>query len=322
MNKPNDPRRALGKGLSALLPSRPSLASVEASSGASSGATTSGAGAAPALSPDGAATIETPTGLTFLPHDQVHANPNQPRTVFHPEKLNELADSIRVNGILQPLLVRKQGKGYEIVAGERRWRAAKLAGLTEVPVVIQDIADENLLTLALIENIQRDDLNAIETAVAFDRLNRELNLTHEEIGRRTGKERATISNFLRLLRLPADLQKLVAEQRLSMGHARAILALPSEEQQRQAANRIEGQGLSVRATEKLVQQMTAEPAPEVPGATSKRVDANVRAAEEELERVLGTRVHIVAKSEKKGKIEIEYYSPEELDRLYQHLAGN
>lgn len=314
MNKPNDPRRALGKGLSALLPSRPSPASPEASSG--------GAAAAPALSPAPQPPIETPTGLTFLPHDQVHANPNQPRTVFHPEKLNELAESIRVNGILQPLLVRKQGTGYEIVAGERRWRAAKLAGLAEVPVVIQDIADENLLTLALIENIQRDDLNAIETAVAFDRLNRELNLTHEEIGRRTGKERATISNFLRLLRLPADVQKLVAEQRLSMGHARAILALPSEEQQRQAANRIEGQGLSVRATEKMVQQMTSEPPPVAPELAPKRVDANVRAAEEELERVLGTRVHIVAKNEKKGRIEIEYYSPEELDRLYQHLAGN
>jgi ParB family transcriptional regulator, chromosome partitioning protein len=310
MNKPNDPRRALGKGLSALLPSRtnqntpapPAPSTPEAA-----------AGAAPA--------IETPTGLMFLPHEQVHPNPNQPRTVFLPEKLNELAESIRVNGILQPLLVRKQADGFEIVAGERRWRAAKLAGLTEVPVVIQDIADENLLTLALIENIQRDDLNAIETAIAFDRLNRDLNLTHEEIGRRTGKERATISNFLRLLRLPADVQKLVAEQRLSMGHARAILALPTEELQRQAAQRIEAQGLSVRATEKLVQQMSEPPAPVVEPAP-KRVDANVRAAEEELERSLGTRVHIVAKNEKKGKIEIEYYSPEELDRLYQHLVGN
>jgi ParB family transcriptional regulator, chromosome partitioning protein len=311
MNKPNDPRRALGKGLSALLPSRTNINT------SASPAPESAAGAAPAPAP----AVETPNGLMFLPHEQVHPNPNQPRTVFNPEKLNELAESIRINGILQPLLVRKQADGFEIVAGERRWRAAKLAGLTEVPVVVQDIADDNLLTLALIENIQRDDLNAIETAIAFDRLNRELQLTHEEIGRRTGKERATISNFLRLLRLPADLQKMVAEQRLSMGHARAILALPTEEQQRQAAQRIEAQGLSVRATEKLVQQMSEPPAPVVEPAP-KRVDANVRAAEEELERSLGTRVHIVAKNEKKGKIEIEYYSPEELDRLYQQLVAN
>ncbi len=298
MNKPQDPRRVLGKGLSALLPSRP----------------TPSAPNGPAL-----AVHEVPVGLMQLPLDLIVANPRQPRSVFNPEKLVELAESIKVNGIIQPLLVRKQGDAYEIVAGERRWRAAKLAGLAAVPVVVQDIADDNLLTLALIENIQRDDLNAIETAVAFDRLSRELNLTHEEIGRRTGKERTTITNFLRLLRLPAELQAMISEAKLSMGHARAILALRTEELQRSVADKVVSQGLSVRATEALVQSLT-EPVLAKPERIL-ILDPNVKAAEEEVQRVLGTRVRIVAKNEKRGKIEIEYYSPEELDRIYQQLVG-
>lgn len=292
MNKPHDPRRVLGKGLSALLPSRPN------------------SGAPPA---------DLPTGLMQLPLETIVANPRQPRSVFNPEKLSELAESIKVNGIIQPLLVRKQGDLYEIVAGERRWRAARLAGLATVPVVVQDIADDNLLTLALIENIQRDDLNSIETAIAFDRLSRELNLTHEEIGRRTGKDRTTITNFLRLLRLPAELQAMLSEAKISMGHARAILALRTEELQRSVADKVVTQGLSVRATEAMVQALT-EPAP----SKNERIliiDPNVKAAEEEVQRVLGTRVRIVAKNEKRGKIEIEYYSPEELDRIYQQLVG-
>ncbi len=306
MNKPQDPRRVLGKGLSALLPNRPAN-----SAGHGSG---QGSGQGSAL-----AVQDVPTGLMRLPLDLIVANPRQPRSVFNPEKLAELAESIKVNGIIQPLLVRKQGDAYEIVAGERRWRAAKIAGLPAVPVVVQDIADDNLLTLALIENIQRDDLNAIETAVAFDRLSRELNLTHEEIGRRTGKERTTITNFLRLLRLPAELQTMIAEAKLSMGHARAILALRTEELQRSVADKVVSQGLSVRATETLVQQLT-EPVLANPERIL-IVDPNVKAAEEEVQRVLGTRVRIVAKNEKRGKIEIEYYSPEELDRIYQQLVG-
>lgn len=306
MNKPQDPRRVLGKGLSALLPNRPAN-----SAGHGSG---QGSGQGSAL-----AVQDVPAGLMRLPLDLIVANPRQPRSVFNPEKLAELAESIKVNGIIQPLLVRKQGDAYEIVAGERRWRAAKIAGLPAVPVVVQDIADDNLLTLALIENIQRDDLNAIETAVAFDRLSRELNLTHEEIGRRTGKERTTITNFLRLLRLPAELQTMIAEAKLSMGHARAILALRTEELQRSVADKVVSQGLSVRATETLVQQLT-EPVLAKPERIL-IVDPNVKAAEEEVQRVLGTRVRIVAKNEKRGKIEIEYYSPEELDRIYQQLVG-
>ena len=298
MNKPQEPRRVLGKGLSALLPNRPSNtpASVTA-----------------------AAVMEAKTGLQQVSLDAIQANPRQPRTVFQQEKLFELAESIKANGILQPLLVRKQGDGFEIVAGERRWRAARIAGLATVPVLVQDIADENILTLALIENIQRDDLNAIETAVAFDRLSRELQLTHEEIGRRTGKDRTTITNFLRLLRLPEDLQAMLGDGRLSMGHARAILGLPTEELQRSVAEKVATQGLSVRGTERLVQSMT-EPR-EIKEDVIVQIDPNVKAAEEELQRVLGTRVNINAKNQKRGRIEIEYYSQDELQRIYQILVG-
>ncbi len=298
MTKPQDPRRVLGKGLSALLPSRP---------------------ASPAAASVSLPTADSPNGLQQLPLDAIIANPRQPRSVFHHDKLQELAESIKVNGIIQPLLVRRNEDKFEIVAGERRWRAARIAGLAAVPVVIQDIADDNILTLALIENIQRDDLNAIETAVAFDRLSRELNLTHEEIGRRTGKERTTITNFLRLLRLPEDLQAMLSDGRLSMGQARAILALPTEELQRSVAEKVVSQGLSVRATEKLIQGMT-EPR-EIKEDIKVQIDPNVRAAEEELQRVLGTRVTIQRKNDKRGRIEIEYYSPEELQRLYQLLVG-
>lgn len=301
MTKPQDPRRVLGKGLSALLPGRPVTPPAAQ-------------GPAPVAAPAGDA-----PGLQQLPLDSIVPNPRQPRNVFDGVKLNELAESIAANGILQPLLVRRQGDKFEIVAGERRWRAAKLAGLAAVPVVIQDIADENVLTLALIENIQRDDLNAIETAVAFDRLSRELNLTHEEIGRRTGKDRTTITNFMRLLRLPEGVQGMLTDGRLSMGHARAILSLPTEELQINVAERVASQGLSVRAAEKLIQSLT-EPK-EIKEDNKVQIDPNVRAAEEELQRVLGTRVTIQRKNEKRGRIEIEYYSLAELDRLYALLVG-
>ncbi len=301
MSKPQDQRRVLGKGLSALLPNRQT------------------SGPITVLAPAVAAVPELGAGLTHMALEAILANPRQPRTVFQQDRLHELAESIKANGIIQPLLVRRQGEVFEIVAGERRWRAAKMAGLATVPVVIQDVADENVLTLALIENIQRDDLNAIETAVAFDRLSRDLNLTHEEIGRRTGKDRTTITNFLRLLRLPEDVQGMLGDGRLSMGHARTILALPTEELQRSVAGKIVSQGLSVRATEKLVQSMT-EPR-EIKEDQTVQIDPNVKAAEEELRRVLGTRVNINAKNEKRGRIEIEYYSQEELQRLYGMLVG-
>jgi ParB family chromosome partitioning protein len=250
--------------------------------------------------------------------DLIDANPLQPRSVFNAEKLQELADSIRANGIIQPLVVRPHGERYQLVAGERRWRAAKLAGLAEVPAVVQDVTDERLLEITLVENIQREDLNPIEIAHAFERLSQDLNLSHEDIAQRTGKDRSTITNMLRLLKLSVDIQQLVAEHRLSMGHARAILGLPSEDLQRQVAEKASSQGLSVRQVERLVQRMTSTREPKTP----EEVDPNVKAAIQELERVLGTRVRISGRPEQRGRIEIEYYSAEDLDRIYSLILGD
>lgn len=292
-------RKALGKGLSALLPGR----------GSGQGAATA-AVAAPSLA----------TPPTKLPIDAIHPNPMQPRVVFQPDRLEELATSIRANGVIQPLIVRRHEDQYQLIAGERRWRAAKLAGLQEVPVVMQEVADPLLLELALIENIQREDLNAIETAHAYERLGRELGLSQEEIGRRTGKDRTSITNALRLLKLPTEVQLLLAEHRLSMGHARAVLGLPTAEQQIEVAEKAAAQGLSVRQVEALVQDLTSD-RPRTGHKKEAVVDPNVRAAVEELERSLGTRVRIVELSEQRGRIEIEYFSQAELDRLFQQITG-
>jgi ParB family transcriptional regulator, chromosome partitioning protein len=295
-------RRVLGKGLSALLPGRASSPS-----------------AAPALAPE----EKSSASPARLPLSSIHANPMQPRTVFQADRLEELAASIRANGIIQPILVRQYQEGYQIVAGERRWRAAKLAGVTEVPVIVQDVADPRMLELALIENIQREDLNPIETAHAYDRLSRELSLSHEEIGRRTGKDRTSITNIVRLLKLPKEVQLLVAEHRISMGHARAILGLPDATTQIQIAEKAAAQNLSVRQVEALVQELTSERPREGSGHRKEHtLDPNVKAAIDELERALGTRVRIVELSEQRGRIEIEYYSQAELDRLFQHIAGS
>jgi len=230
-----------------------------------------------------------------------------------------LAQSIKANGVIQPLVVRRAAEGYELVAGERRWRAARLAGLATVPAVVQDLADEKLLEITLIENIQREDLNPIEVALAFDRMGRQLNLSHEQIGERTGKDRTTVTNMLRLLRLPDDVQILLAERRLSMGHARAILGLPTPELQKTLAEKAVSQGLSVRQVERAVQRMTE---PREPGDTEERaLDPNIKAAIEELERVLGTRVRIVQTSTRRGRMEIEYYSQDDLQRIYEMIVG-
>jgi len=290
MNRPQEHRRALGRGLSALFPEKATEAAPSAS-----------------------------VGVRELQISDIDPNPVQPRTVFEPERLSELAESIRANGIIQPLIVRRRGDRYELVAGERRLRAARLAGLERVPAVIQDLADEKLLELSLVENIQREDLNPIELAHAFDRMVRELKLSHEQIGQRTGKDRTTITNLLRLLRLPAEVQVLVAERRLSVGHARALLGLPSAELQTRLAEKVVAQGYSVRQTERMVQRLTE---PREPNSVESAVeDPNIKAAVMELERVLGTRVRIVPKSAKRGRIEIEYYSPEDLERIYELIVG-
>jgi ParB family chromosome partitioning protein len=249
----------------------------------------------------------------------------QPRTVFDPIKTQELAASIEANGIIQPLIVRRKAERYELVAGERRLRAAQAAGLSEVPAIVQDYADDRLLEIALVENLQREDLNAIETAQALDRLAREMHLSHEEIGRRTGKDRATVSNFLRLLRLPSELQLLVAEHRLSMGHARALLGLATADKQKELGERAAAQGFSVRQVERLVQQAAVHREPEltapVPPKAISTTDPNVESAVRSLEGHLGTRVRIVPKTDQRGRIEIEYYSQDDLNRLYELLMG-
>jgi ParB family chromosome partitioning protein len=284
----------LGKGLGSLLPARHPQ----------------GALAEILAAPDTAGTIAI---------DVIDPNPLQPRRVFQQEKLAELAQSIRANGIVQPLVVRKSGDRFQLVAGERRWRAAKLAGLSQVPAVVQDIPDDHLLEITLIENIQREDLNPIETAIAFQRMATELDISPEDIGQRTGKDRTTVVNSIRLLQLPADLQQLVAERRLSAGHARCLLSLPTPEMQREVAERAVTRGWSVRDMERTTQKMLEGRKPK--SVDEVELDPNVKAAIQELERVLGTKVRIIEKAKQKGRIEIDYYSPEDLDRIYAAIVG-
>lgn len=294
MNKPENMRRVLGKGLGSLLPARnPHTATAEA-----------------APTPETAGTIAI---------DLIDPNPLQPRRLFQQEKLAELAQSIRANGIIQPLVVRKAGDRFQLVAGERRWRAAKLAGLSQVPAVVQEIPDDHLLEITLIENIQREDLNPIETAIAFQRMATELDITPEDIGHRTGKDRTTVVNSIRLLQLPADLQQLVAERRLSAGHARCLLSLPTLEMQREVAERAVTRGWSVREMERTTQKMLESRKPKTVDEVG--LDPNVKAAIQELERVLGTKVRIIEKARQKGRIEIDYYSTEDLDRIYAAIVG-
>jgi ParB family chromosome partitioning protein len=251
---------------------------------------------------------------TELDVDLLTPNPKQPRSQIDEARLEELAQSIRAHGVIQPIVIRKVGERHEIVAGERRWRAAQRAGLLKVPVVIRDIPDDQLLEVALIENIQRDDLNPIEEAQAYHRLSHELHLTQEAIATAVGKDRATVANFIRLLRLPAEVRTELGSGTLTMGHARALLALTDEAAQRRISREVITGGLSVRDTEALVRRETNPPTK----ADPPRVDPNTRAAEERLRIALGTRVHIVRKG-KRGKIEIEFADEGELNRLYEQL---
>jgi len=309
MIKSSDPqRKALGKGLSALLPNRTSNKPPVSVSPPP----------APVPHTVEPATAPAAGGPVHIPIHLIDPNPMQPRTVFQPERLAELAQSIRANGIIQPLIVQRAGDRYQLVAGERRWRAARLADRNEVPAIIQDFAGERLLEVALIENIQREDLNPIEVAQALERLAREYNLSHEQLGDRTGKDRTTVTNLLRLLRLPKDIQLLVAEQRISMGHARAILGLPTEELQKEIAEKAAAQGMSVRQVERLIQQLASRRDPAL--TAEQPPDPNVMAAVRELESALGTRVRIEAQSPDRGRIIIEYYTFDDLDRLYHQIV--
>lgn len=275
-----------------------------------------GRGLGALLSAEGTATAT--DDASEIPIDLIDPSSLQPRTVFDEAKLAELAQSISANGVVQPLLLRRKGPRYELIAGERRWRAAQLAGLSRVPAVIRSVSDDKVLELALIENIQREDLNPIEEARAYKKLIDTVGLTQETVAERVGRDRSYVTNYLRLLKLPNDLQDLLQRGKLSTGHARALLGTEHVEVQRRLARRVIDQDLSVRATERLVRQ-TVEPRQRKPSRTGHTVDPNVRAAESKLRRQFGTQVRIVTDDSGRGKIEFEFYNATDLDRLYSLL---
>ena len=284
-------RKALGRGLRALIPEVPSTG------------------------------MATPGGSSQeIDLDLLRPNPDQPRQAVDDARLEELAQSIRAHGVIQPIVVtkREDGAGFEIIAGERRWRAAQRAGLLKVPVVVREMSRTKRLEVALIENIQREDLNPIEAAAAYRRLADDFGMTQQQIAEAVGKERATVANYQRLLGLPAEVQTDVAAGRLTMGHARALAGLGDAGDQLAVARRIREGDLSVRDAEALVKR-TATPEPE-PSAKTPSADVHVRAAEERLRLSLGTRVRIVHRG-KRGRIEISFTSENELQRLYDHLTG-
>jgi ParB family chromosome partitioning protein len=283
-----DKRPALGKGLSALIPDVPDP------------------GASPAE----------------VDIDRLSPNDFQPRAHADEERLEDLARSITANGIIQPIVVRRVGDRFQIIAGERRWRAALKAGLRRVPVVVRDVpagAEQSLLEMALIENIQREDLNPIEQALAYRRLADDFQLKQEEIATAVGKDRATIANHVRLLKLPDEVRAEVASGTLSMGHARALLGLPTDLDQRRLAREIIARNLSVRETESMVKKIADDGPARAQPVQPKPVDVHTRAAEENLRLALGTRVRIVRRGTR-GRIEIEFNSEDELIRIYEQLT--
>lgn len=276
-------RRALGRGLEALIPS---------------------------------VGIEEESKLVEIEIDQIVPNRYQPRKTFDDAKLEELAASIREQGVLQPIVVCKKDSGYELILGERRLRAAKKAGLTTIPAVLKEASAEEMLALALVENLQRDDLNPIEEAEAFRRLIEDFHLTQEDVAQKVGKDRSSVTNFLRLLKLPEEIQQGLIDEKISMGHARAILGLKSQEEQLELYKKILTRGLSVRQTEALVREAKTE-AP--PLHTPKSI--YIRNIEEKLRQYFQTKVSILPKKGK-GEIIIEYYSEEDLDRIYSKLFND
>jgi ParB family chromosome partitioning protein len=260
---------------------------------------------------------ETERGTYFsCPIEEIKPHRGQPRKTFSPEKLEELASSIREKGIIQPLVVRRKTDHYELIAGERRWRAAQKAGLREVPVVIQDVSDDTALEMALIENIQREDLNAVEEAEAYHALQEQFSLSQEELAKRVGKDRSTVANAIRLLKLPLDIKRDIIEERLTMGHARCLLSLDNHEQMKRCRDEIIKGGLTVRGAENLVKRMKSGPV-QAPG---KQLDLYISDLTERLTRQLKSRVTI-RPSGKGGKIEIKYGSQDELNRIIETFKG-
>ena len=263
--------------------------------------------------------VEKPVEQT-LKLNLIEPNSEQPRKNFDEESLQELADSIKQYGILQPLIVQKKGNHYEIIAGERRWRAAKLAGITDVPVLIREYDKQQTMEIALIENVQRADLNPIEEAQAFQQLIQEFHLTQEEIANRVSKNRATITNSMRLLKLDVRVQDMLADGKISSGHARALLGLEEGERQYQVAVKITEEKLSVRDVEKLVKMMNRPPKEKKP-EKGPDIDLIYRQVEDKLKSIMGTKVVINQKDKNKGRIEIEYYSQEELERFIELMES-
>jgi ParB family transcriptional regulator, chromosome partitioning protein len=284
-----DKRPALGKGLSALIPDAPE---------------------------------PQPLSPTDVEIDRLSPSEFQPRVSLDDGRLDELTQSITAHGIIQPIVVRPVGDRFQIVAGERRWRAAKRAGLLRVPVVVKAVApgrEQSLLEMALVENIQREDLNPIDEALAYRRLADEFQLTQEGIAAAVGKDRASVANYLRLLKLPEEVRTEVASGRLSMGHARALVAVAAEADVLRIARDVIARGLSVRETEALVKKLAADAAPAAAAAAPAKVDVHTRAAEDRLRLRLGTRVRIVRRGGR-GRIEIEFVSEEELIRIFDQLT--
>jgi ParB family transcriptional regulator, chromosome partitioning protein len=254
--------------------------------------------------------------------DLIRPSQAQPRTSFPESKLQELAQSIRASGIIQPVLVRRLGGLFELIAGERRWRAAQLAGLSRIPAIVRDIPEDKLLELALIENIQREELNPVEEANAYRRLIDSLHLTQDEIAQRVGRDRTFITNYLRILKLPSEIQSMLESERLSFGHARALLAIADPKVQRRLAQKIFKFSWSVRETERRIRALAHANDQPASRAKTAQEDPNIRAAEVKLRRRLGTQVRIVSGgSSSPGRIEIEYYNVADLDRIYNAILS-
>lgn len=250
--------------------------------------------------------------------EDISPNKLQPRKRFDKEKIKDLALSIKEKGVIQPLLVRELGDGYELIAGERRWIAAKRAGITQVPVIIRHASDTEALELSLIENIQREDLSSLEEAEAYNRLTGEFNLTQEEIGKRVGKDRSTITNYLRLLKLPYEIRDGLSKDAITMGHARAFLSLETTAKQVNAYRQVLKKGLSVRQTESLVKQLKKA---KKTTPIENENDIHLESIKDDLTKRLATRVRIIRKKTGRGKIEIEFYSIDDLDRILETLKG-
>ena len=294
-------RKGLGKGLDSLIPENKS-AKVSSSE-----------------SKKTEETAELKSGEQMMKINMVEPNRDQPRRNFEEDALLELADSIKQYGVLQPLIVRKRNDYYEIIAGERRWRAAKMAGVKEVPVIIKEYNEQEILEIALIENIQRENLNPIEEAMAFKKLLEEFNLKQDEVAERVSKSRTAVTNSMRLLKLDQRVQQMIIDDMISTGHARALLAIDDPEQQYMLANKIFDEKLSVRETEKLIKEIKNPKKQK-----EKKVIENAfiyEDIEDNMKQVLGTKVHVASKGKGKGKIEIEYYSDKELERMFDMIMS-